>query len=135
VTFGERKHPMKRTGFKNRGQGLDRTTSKPLKPGKRLRPMSDKKRAEIPERAAVKEAVFERDSYQCRIAPFLPDIECGGELDAHEPQSRARGGDPLDVDQCVTACRRHHDWVHEHPAAAAALGLLQHSWQEREEPV
>jgi hypothetical protein len=124
-------NPLKRTEFKRR--------EKPLAPGeqprrrKRLKPMSDKRRAEIPERQRVVAEVLARDGFKCRVAPFLPDLACSGPLDGHEPRTRARGGDPLDPDQVVTCCRLHHDWIHTNPDEATALGLLEHSWQEKED--
>ncbi len=53
------------------------------------------------------------------------DHECGGyAVDLHEPLTRARGGSIVDEANTIAICRPCHDWVHDHPAAALALGLL-----------
>lgn len=44
--------------------------------------------------------------------------------DVHEPHTRGRGGDELDVRNCRAACRRHHDVIHAHPKQAEVLGFM-----------
>ena len=51
---------------------------------------------------------------------------CNGlAIELHEPLTRARGGSILDPANTVAICRPCHDWVHAHPTAATAVGLLQ----------
>ena len=57
-------------------------------------------------------------------------------VDVHEIKTRARGGpivpsQGLDERDVLTACRHCHDWVTEHPAQAAELGFVVHSWESR----
>ena len=119
------------------------------KPRKPLAPFSAKRLAEHDRRAEVVQIVRERDSW-CRLNPrsvHYPRVQidalmhhgvlfplCGGNLDVHEPLTRARGGNYLDPDDCVLLCRQHHDWVHDHPRAAEKLGLLRHSWDQVSDP-
>jgi len=126
-----KRSPLNRGKPLARGKGLKRGTSRLKRT--RLKPISDKRREEIPERQKTLEVVFARDKRQCRAAAFFPDMPCQGPLDGHEPLSRARGGNPLDPDEVVTVCRGHHDHIHAHPEESAALGLLEHSWDERED--
>ena len=50
---------------------------------------------------------------------------CAGlAVDLHEPLTRARGGSILDPANTVAVCRSCHDWIHDHPKAAAEVGLL-----------
>lgn len=105
---------MKRTPLA-RTAGLRRRT--------RLAPVSARRLAERPARAAVVAAVHARDR-TCRAKDLWPEVACGGPLDVHEPLTRARGGNYLDPDQCVLLCRRHHDRVDEDPVRATVLGLL-----------
>lgn len=59
--------------------------------------------------------------------PLLPSAgkvpSCGGRLDVHEPGHRSQGADPTDPAQCVLVCRLHHDYVHNWPLLASAIGL------------
>ena len=95
----------------------------PLKRRKPLNPVSAKKRAAAPERGAVREAVFERDGYRCRIGPLVPDVPCAGRLSPHHLRKASAGG-KFDLDNLWTACIRHNDWVEDHPAQAGTLGLV-----------
>lgn len=86
------------------------------------------------ERSLVIVAVKVRDGYQCRAAPLVPHVACGGGLDVHEiiPRSAwARGW--LVVANCLTICRFHHRWVDVHPTDAHAVGLHGFSWERPEE--
>ena len=50
---------------------------------------------------------------------------CGGlAVDLHEPLTRARGGSILDPANTFAVCRTCHEWIHAHPKAATAIGLL-----------
>jgi hypothetical protein len=79
-----------------------------------LRRQSAKRRAGTDERREVREAVFRRDGHRCRIAPFLPDMECSTAIEMYEP---GEGGEP------VTACSRHAEHCRTHPQEARGLGL------------
>lgn len=91
--------------------------------------MSEKRRGHQDERAAVVEAAGRRDGWRCRAAALVGG-RCGGPLDPHEiiPRSAWAAG-YLDVDNVVMVCRRHHDWIGDHPAAAHDLGLHRFSWE------
>jgi hypothetical protein len=43
--------------------------------------------------------------------------------DIHHTKGRT-GGNYLNTDTWLSACREEHDWVHSHPKEARALGLL-----------
>lgn len=91
--------------------------------------MSERRRAEAPERAAVREIVLVRAGRQCEAIDLVPEVSCWhpdgrGALDVHEivPRSAWRAG-YLDPDNCLALCRAHHDWIDHHPERALALGL------------
>lgn len=94
----------------------------------RIKPMSSRRRADVAARAEVVRQVHERDR-TCQAAPVWPDVECGGGFDVHEPLTRARGGNPLDPDQCVLLCHFHHRAVHDNPDRSHELCLLKHAWE------
>lgn len=112
-----------------------------------MSPMSAKRRAALPERAAVKQAAHERDAWLCQFWNFydraaqddhgLPHmaalpLACGGNLEAHEIIPRSAWSDGwLCLANISSLCSRHHQWVTDHPAAAASFGLHAYSWSER----
>ena len=75
-------------------------------------------------RRSVRILVINRDA-GCVFARHGGLSPCWGTLDVHEPAKRSQGADPLDPAQCVTLCRGHHGWVHDHPREAKAMGLLE----------
>ena len=110
--------------------------------------MSAKRRALLPERAAVKQAAHERDAWRCQFWTFydraeravrdnngrpfdLPAVPlaCSQGLEAHEviPRSAWTAG-WLELSNIVSLCPRHHAWVGDHPNAAEAIGLHARSW-------
>lgn len=114
---------MKRTELKRktempRGGGPKR--------GKRLAPVSDKRRAENRQRRAMVAALWPE-----RPMCAWPDCRSLAD-DVHEPLTRARGGSITDKDNAAPLCRRHHDYVTFTPESglgeAYLLGLLRHSW-------
>lgn len=94
-----------------------------------LAPMSAKRKAEAPARAAVVAEVLARDGQRCRAAGLAPG-PCGGPLDVHEVIPRSvRPGAHLDPTGATTICRTCHQWVTDHPLEAHALGLHKFSWE------
>lgn len=57
-----------------------------------------------PEWRALRERVRQRDADRCTVSRLLGG-ECGGLLHAHHLDPFA---DPLDIDNCGTACQVHH---------------------------
>lgn len=89
----------------------------------RLRPRSAKAAIEAVERRRL---VAEH----LRLNPVCVYPGCGCDAaDVHEPLTRARGGSIDDPSNMIGLCRRHHDYVHTHPAEAERAGLLRHSWE------
>lgn len=105
--------------------------------------ISARKRAKARQRAEVVRQVRERDQhcqmferwYHQGTGSWYGSLDpmCAGPLDVHEiiPRSAWRDGD-LDPDNCVLVCRRHHDWIGNHPLQAAELGLHGFSWQRKD---
>lgn len=48
--------------------------------------------------------------------------------DADERLTRGRGGSATDRDNIDLYCRPHHQWKHEHPAEAQAMGIMPSQW-------
>jgi 5-methylcytosine-specific restriction endonuclease McrA len=95
----------------------------------RLKPVSDKRRAENRERRKMADAVF-GPAPECGIRW---DAGCRGLADdLHETLSRARsGGDITNPDICVPACRPCHSKVDDNPAEAERRGFLLPSGRPR----
>jgi hypothetical protein len=71
----------------------------------RVRPMSDRKRAEIRQRTDVtRPGVLKRDGYRCR-ACGRPARQAVLMLEVHEEPPRSLGGDPNNPRDCITLCR------------------------------
>lgn len=83
--------------------------------------------------AACGEAI-ERDGHACQARLLVPEIRCGGKLDPQHviPQGVRKdlAAEPRNI---VACCRRHHDWIGDHPEAARALGLHGFSGDDLEE--
>lgn len=108
--------------FKVREHGLSRKPRKPLGWTGRLKRSRMKVK---PDRklAAWSKAVRERDENQCRF----PETTClnRGTLHAHHIAPRGRRPDLVyELSNGVTLCFIHHQWCHDHPIEATALGLL-----------
>jgi len=73
---------------------------------------------------AVRRLIRQRSGGQCEIG--LPGC-LGGARQPHHRKLRSRGG-TNDVDNLLDACAACHDWVHDNPAEATALGLQVLSW-------
>ena len=123
-----------------RGKPLARTA---MAAGRKAIPARSAKRtADAPARREVVAQVLARDAHACRapaqlLAAGIEDDEtlparCGGPLDVHERITRASWpAGYLRVDNCLTLCRAHHDWAHDHPQLAYAAVLLAHSSSPR----
>ena len=113
-----------------------RARSKPLRRGKRLAPVSEKRLSEKDRRAEVRALVLARAGYRCEARNLVPEVRCwhppGVELDVDEvvPRGVYPGGH-LDPDNCQALCRAHHDWKHAEPEAAVERGLRRWSWDDR----
>lgn len=97
---------------------------------KRLKPISDKRRAELAERERVRAEVLARDR-GCVARRLVPEVKCASpdrgraRLEVHEIVKRSRWpAGWLVVDNCVALCQAHHDWTEAEPAKATAVGLL-----------
>ena len=71
------------------------------------------------------EKVMFRDQ-GCRGGAFVSEVACQGRLDPHHIFRRGQGG-PDTLENLITLCRAHHDWVHQNPLAAQGHGLLKRS--------
>lgn len=133
--------PLKRAAF-GRGQVQPRNAPErltvsetyeavppPVAGRKRMKQVSDKRRSQADERAAVVALVRARDR-SCRGATLMPDRPCGGPLDVHERIQRSLwAAGYLDPDNCVLLCRNHHVYAHENVEEAHRVGLLRHGWE------
>lgn len=91
---------------------------------KALRPRSAKVEADLPRRAAVREAVFRRDGWTCRLATTTSAGPCFGPLTPHHVKKASAVG-AYSEENIVTLCAGHNTWVEDFPLAATALGLVQ----------
>lgn len=103
-----------------------------MKTRKRIKPVSNARRAENKIRGAVLADVLMRDGYRCKVRDYLPDVFCLGRLTGHELLSRGRGGSIINPANIVAACERHNGYLHDNPEKAHALGLLKHAWEAPE---
>ena len=104
-----------------------------------LKPVSAKTKARAADRKKVIEFVHRRD-HQCQFWHHAYGVldhtqvpaACVGPLDVHEiiPRSVWPAG-KYEPTNCVLICRRHHQWVTEHPNDAALVGLHDWSWGRR----
>jgi len=106
--------PLRRTPLK---RGTSQLRRSPLKP------MSEKRRDAIPDRAQVRSQVFARDGYRCQAASLFLDVRCFGNLTVHHLTKASQGG-TYTPDNLVTLCARHNDLIEERPTIATALGLV-----------
>lgn len=111
---------------------------------KRLPAQSKKRAATVDDRRAVREIVYARDNWTCRLAGRVGDLivpinprgeqigcevalpPCGGPLTPHHLQKASDLG-PYTVDNLMTLCARHNSWVEDVPWAALALNLVRRS--------
>lgn len=94
---------------------------KPLRRLARLRPMSKRKRAQMPLRKTTRQQVIERDRGRCRCCAD----PCGEAGHVHEIVFRSRGGSPVELANCVLLCARCHARVHAHEIWIVCLDPLE----------
>lgn len=97
----------------------------PLKRRKPLRKMSEKIRARQIHAASPRTAAHDRDGWKCQgPARGLPG-ECWPH--SHVVHAHHINQDRNDnrVENFISLCPRCHSWVHDHPARAYELGLLE----------
>lgn len=94
------------------------------KPRSQLKARSPRKAERYRAIAAACAEAIERDRGRCQARLLVPEISCGGPLDPQHviPQGvdKSLAAEP---DNIVACCRRHHDWIGDHPERARALGL------------
>jgi hypothetical protein len=95
----------------------------PLRRRKRLRPMSDRRRDAIPERHAVRWAVFERDGHCLLDRRTSYGGSCYGPPTFHHLRKEGQGG-AYTAENGVTLCAHHNGWVENYPEVAYAIGLV-----------
>ena len=81
--------------------------------------VSGKRRAQLSERASVREQVIARAGGRCEYADVIPEVACGMlpgrgmEVDELRGGAR-RGSEWLDPERCRLTCPVHHDWKTAH---------------------
>ncbi len=135
----ERREARKAARLTARRNAARATTAKPraaiartpMKRGGPINPISDKRLAEKPARAACIAAVELRAGGKCELA--IPGVcQAGGEgrlsvMDVHEKRLRAQDSTAyLDPSRCLHACRACHDHAHLNRPEARAAGHIQH---------
>jgi len=98
----------------------------PLKaktPLKRGEPIKRSRSKPVP--SSLYQQVLARD-LGCKARDTVRQIRCFGRIDPHHILPRGRGGADT-LENLVSLCRAHHDWVHDHPAESYDLGLLRRS--------
>ena len=116
-----KRSPLQRRTPLRAAKGLDRGTSRLKRT--RLAPISAKRRDQIPDRAAVREAVFARDGAKCAAAPFFPDVRCHGGPTVHHVLKSSQGG-PYAEWNLITTCAVHNSLIEDRPVEAEAAGLV-----------
>lgn len=104
-----RRTPLRRTG------ALRRTG--------RLRPVSDRRRTRDAVYPSSRRAVYERAAGMCEAR--VGGVCEGPGWQVHHIAGRG-GPDPHRLENLLLMCGPCHRWVHAHPAAAYAAGLMAH---------
>lgn len=108
----------------------------PKRKRKRLKPISDKRRAVIADHADVRAEVFARDRWRCQLeADLLRQRHgadrtllervgpCRGVLTPHHLRKASAQG-TYTLENLTTLCAGHNTWVEDHPTLAAELGMV-----------
>jgi hypothetical protein len=98
--------PLRAKTALKRGEPIKRTRAKPVP-------------------SSLYQQVLARD-LGCVARDTVRQIRCMGRIDPHHILPRGRGGADT-LENLVSLCRAHHDWVHDHPAESYDLGLLRRS--------
>jgi hypothetical protein len=104
----------------------------------RVKPVSDKRRRENKERAAMMEEKYGPRPWECQFHDFttardadlmhrvadLGGLNCHGDVNGHEivKASAWRAG-RLEPTNVATLCNFHNGWIEDHPIEARQLGL------------
>lgn len=97
-----------------------------------IRRMSNKRRADLARRAAIRDVVFVRDNFTCRLrlAALLPIVGfCSGPLTPHHVQKASDLGE-YTVENLVTLCAFHNGLMEDQPRLAYDLGMVVRSWED-----
>lgn len=95
-----------------------------------MRRVSEKRAERRGERDLAVDRAFAREGWRCVARDLVVDLDCRGQLDAHEIVPRSAWADGVyDPDNIVPVCRAHHDWITNHESEAHALGLHRNSWE------
>lgn len=110
-------HGLRRTDALDRTQGLRHRST-------------HMQRTYVERRALVAGMLAEHPWCQARIE----GVCVGRAVDVHELWRRSQGGDILNPDEQITACRPCHEWVTREPRKAEALRLSRWRWRAASEP-
>lgn len=101
---------------------------------KKLPAQSAKRRAEQPQRAAVRAERLARSGGVCAALDVVPEVACASPDPTRPPievdEIKSRGVNPgghLDVENTQALCQAHHDWRTANPAEARRRGLRKRS--------
>lgn len=97
-----------------------------------IRTMSLRRRSEKPQRDAVREAVFERDGYACRLR-VLPDHRCWGNLTAHHLRKASDLGRYVEANLIAVCVLGNAGTIEDDPTWAGLVGLVERGQQSCEE--
>lgn len=89
---------------------------KPIKRKTRLKPISDKRKAEHKTYMALR-AVFLAKSHECQVC------QKAKAKDVHHKKGR-HSGNYLNTETWLAVCRPCHRWIHDNPAKAREQGFL-----------
>ncbi len=121
--------PLAGTGLDRTGRNTASRTGDSPAAGRPIKPVSDKRRAENRERAAMADRLWpDRREGTVMCGCGRPGCHRRAD-DLHEPRFRSRLGSPADPENVIPLARECHDWVHAHPEEARELGLAVHSWE------
>lgn len=97
----------------------------------RIRPISKKRAAALPDYETARQAAFDRDGHRCQAERLWPEIACAGIVEPHHLVPRGAWTAGLAVlANLKCLCSAHHYAVHHiSPKRARELGLLLSSWQ------
>jgi hypothetical protein len=93
---------------------------------------------DLKRRPEIRERVFQRDLYLCRLSPFGSLNQDGRDWGPcfgipqtpHHLLKEVHGGE-YTLDNLVTLCSGHNQMVEDYPDAAHAIGLVIYSWEAR----